>query len=63
MNSTAPAIKPSEAGLSDEERQARKSGRFVSFAGLIYGSFSTNTHVVPEFERLPDGVLGKRRAA
>lgn len=44
------------AGLSDEERQARKSGRFVSFAGLIYGSFSTNTHVVPEFERLPDGV-------
>ncbi|MDE2102259.1 MAG: terminase family protein [Patescibacteria group bacterium] len=44
------------SGLSDEERQARKSGRFVSFAGLIYGSFSTSTHVVPEFEQLPEGV-------
>lgn len=44
------------SGLSDEEREARKSGRFVSFSGLIYGSFSTKTHVVPEFERLPENV-------
>jgi phage terminase large subunit-like protein len=43
------------AGLSNEEREARKSGRFVSFAGLIYSSFSTSLHVLPVLE-IPDGV-------
>jgi hypothetical protein len=35
-------------GLSEEERQARKSGRFVHFAGMIYDDFSRNFHVIPE---------------
>lgn len=43
-------------GLSREERQARKSGRFVSFAGLIYPNFSTLLHVVPEEDELPENV-------
>lgn len=38
------------AGLSEEERQARKSGRFVHFAGMIYDEFSRNEHVVPELD-------------
>jgi phage terminase large subunit-like protein len=36
------------AGLSKEERQARKSGRFVHFAGMIYEEFSRSAHVIPE---------------
>jgi hypothetical protein len=43
------------SGLSNEEREARKSGRFVSFAGLIYSSFSTKSHVIPVLE-VPRGV-------
>lgn len=35
---------------SDEERAARKSGRFVSFAGKIYNDFSRARHVVPDSE-------------
>ncbi len=35
-------------GLSREERQARKSGRFVHFHGMIYEDFSRNEHVIPE---------------
>lgn len=31
-----------------EEREARKSGRFVSFAGLVYDNFSRERHVIPE---------------
>lgn len=36
------------AGLSSEERKARKSGRFVHFAGMIYDEFSHSRHVIPE---------------
>ncbi len=35
------------AGLSSEERAARKSGRFVHFAGLIFEEFSKSSHIVP----------------
>jgi len=45
-------------GLSEEERQARKSGRFVHFAGMIYDDFSRNFHVIPETSppnSVPDG--------
>jgi phage terminase large subunit-like protein len=35
-------------GYSKEELEARKSGRFVHFAGMIYGEFSRNEHVIPE---------------
>jgi hypothetical protein len=35
-------------GLSAEERAARKSGRFVHFAGLIFPEFSPEVHVLPE---------------
>lgn len=46
-------------GLSLEERQARKEGKFVHFAGLIYNEFSPQDHVIPAFiERnsLPENV-------
>lgn len=33
---------------NDAERRARKSGRFVSFAGRIYADFSRARHVVPD---------------
>ena len=36
------------AGLSEEERKARKSGRFVHFAGMIYDEYSPTKHVIPE---------------
>jgi phage terminase large subunit-like protein len=35
-------------GFSKEELAARKSGRFVHFAGMIYEEFSRNFHVIPE---------------
>lgn len=44
------------AGLSPEEREARKSGRFVSFSGLIYSQFSSSRHVLPSQAELPPGV-------
>lgn len=37
------------AGLSSEERQSRKSGRFIHFAGLIFEEFS-KAHIAPELE-------------
>jgi phage terminase large subunit-like protein len=42
-------------GLSKEERDARKSGRFVHFAGMIYDDFSRNMHVIPEIREVPPG--------
>lgn len=36
------------AGLSEEERKARKSGRFVHFAGMIYDCFEASRHVIPQ---------------
>jgi phage terminase large subunit-like protein len=41
------------AGLSKEEREARKSGRFVSFAGMIYDDFKRHLHVIPEISEVP----------
>jgi phage terminase large subunit-like protein len=41
------------AGLTKEEREARKSGRFVHFAGMIYDEFSRNLHVIPEVSAVP----------
>jgi phage terminase large subunit-like protein len=41
------------AGLTKEEREARKSGRFVHFAGMIYDEFSRNFHVIPEISEVP----------
>lgn len=41
------------AGLSKEERDARKSGRFVHFAGMIYDEFSRNEHVIPQISEVP----------
>ena len=43
-------------GLSSEERSARKSGRFVHFAGLVYPQFARDRHVIPAIDELPDGV-------
>jgi hypothetical protein len=44
------------AEYSDEERQARKSGMFVHFAGLVYSEFDPETHVEPALSVLPEGV-------
>lgn len=33
-------------GLTDEERQARKEGKFVHFAGLVFPEFSRARHIV-----------------
>ena len=44
------------AGLSEEERESRKSGRFVSFSGLIYPRFQTSTHVLPLEAACPAGL-------
>ena len=41
-------------GYSSAELQARKSGRFVHFAGMIYPEFSRSEHVIPE-QPIPDG--------
>lgn len=42
------------AGLSREERKARKEGRFVHFEGMIYPEFVRHQHVMPEHE-IPSG--------
>lgn len=44
------------AEYSEEERQARKSGLFVHFAGLVYGEFASDVHVVDALECVPEGV-------
>src|ERR1700753_33291 len=40
-------------GLTKEKREARKSGKFVHFAGMIYDEFSRNFHVIPEVSEVP----------
>ena len=40
------------SGLSVEEREARKRGRFVHFAGLIYPEFSIVRHVVEPLDEI-----------
>lgn len=45
---------------NDEERAARQSGRFVSFAGKIFDGFSRSKHIVPDdavFDRYRSGHL------
>jgi phage terminase large subunit-like protein len=37
---------------TEEERQARKSGRFVSFSGLVYDGFNRDRHVIPDHEAM-----------
>lgn len=44
------------AEYTDEERQARKSGQFVHFAGLVYNEFDPEVHVVPALSEIPEGV-------
>jgi len=46
------------AAKTDEERQARRFGKFVSFSGRIVGDFSLTRHVVPDDEVLKH-LLGK----
>jgi phage terminase large subunit-like protein len=44
------------SGLSQEERQARKSGKFVALHGTIYPEFAKQRFVIPEMETLPDPI-------
>src|SRR6185312_1055209 len=44
------------SGLSAEEREGRKTGRFVAFQGLIYHEFSKRRHVIPSTSKIPEGV-------
>jgi phage terminase large subunit-like protein len=41
--------------MSKEEREARKEGKFVHFAGMIYGEFQRHLHVIPEVSEVPPG--------
>jgi phage terminase large subunit len=41
--------------MSEEEKAARKSGRFIALHGLIYGDFSRERHIVPE-RPIPENV-------
>jgi phage terminase large subunit-like protein len=55
-----PALSPKDielalVGMSDEERAARKEGRFVALHGLIYGDFKRDRHVTPE-RPIPENV-------
>lgn len=43
-------------GLSREELEARKKGKFVALSGLIYNDFDRDTHIVPAFRELPSNV-------
>lgn len=43
-------------GLSREERQARKEGKFVALHGLVYGEFRRETHVIPQIQAVPERV-------
>lgn len=43
------------SGMSNEEKAARKEGRFIALHGLIYGDFSRSRHVVPQ-RPLPENV-------
>lgn len=45
------------AGLTKEERAARKSGRFIHFSGLVYDEFDNDTHVVDPIT--PDHLKGQ----
>lgn len=45
---TPQAIEAALAGMSKEERTARKEGRFVALHGLIYADFDVERHRVPE---------------
>jgi phage terminase large subunit-like protein len=57
------------AGMSKEEKAARKEGRFVALHGLIYGDFSKDRHVsaerpIPEHVNVVVGIdPGLRNAA
>lgn len=49
LNSEAKHRVLDDPNMSAEERQARKSGRFISFAGLVFGgSFRKDLNVIPE---------------
>lgn len=55
-----PALGPKEIemallGLSQEERAARKEGRFIALHGLIYADFTRERHVVPQ-RPIPENV-------
>lgn len=43
-------------GLSEEERRARKQGKFVAMSGLIYPKFDRETHVIDPIDRVPENV-------
>lgn len=43
------------AGFSKSELEARKSGKFVHFAGMIYEEFARHKHVIPEIASVPAG--------
>lgn len=38
------------SGLNNEERKARKSGKYVMLGGLMYPSFSEQIHVINDFQ-------------
>lgn len=43
-------------GLSEEEKTARKTGRFMALHGLIYDGFNQDEHVIEEQDGVPENV-------
>lgn len=52
---TSEAIEHALRGLSKQERQARKEGKFVAIHGLIYDDYDPEQHVVP-MVALPENI-------
>jgi phage terminase large subunit-like protein len=48
------AKKATLAEYSDEERAARKSGKFVALHGLVYPNFK-HDHIIPQVSAVPEG--------
>ncbi len=50
---TEDRIRKFEASLKPEEKEARIHGRFLHLTGLVYKSFNSNIHVLPNIEIKP----------
>lgn len=48
-------IETALTGLDDQERAARKSGKFVQIGGLIFKNFNPSLHVLPKLLDIPHG--------
>jgi phage terminase large subunit-like protein len=53
-------IESAMIGLDDQERAARKSGKFVQIGGLVFKKFNSDIHIIPPVKRIPhDAIIVK----